>query len=354
MWWYECVISLKKVKGLVVRARFIILVLFSSLVLQGCAGLYSVVEFEILEPATVQFPERVNQLILLNRAPLSIDIWSEQNQVGMDARQLILLDTLICNNLNRGVLEVLRNSPIDRFQRPIWLSERRSDTSALEAKILTKKEVGDICDNIGGDAIISLEIYTVAVNQHIDYYNASSEVLNQYYQVSNNVTWNVYLYGSPRPFDTYTTVDTLYFPVISGGEYLSFQPGLEMLRELFYESGFKYGSYLVPVWNQTSRILYRGREDSLKMAVKYTDMGDWESAFSIWNNLSASVDSTLAAKAYHNMAVYYELEDKLDTASMMLDLSLGLDTLDPDRVYREELDVRLLNRKDIIKQVIIY
>ena len=38
----------------------------------------------------------------------------------------------------------------------------------------------------------------------------------------------------------------------------------------------------------------------------------------------------------------------------MLDLSLGLDTLDPDRFYREELDVRVLNRKDIEKQVISY
>ena len=88
--------------------------------------------------------------------------------------------------------------------------------------------------------------------------------------------------------------------------------------------------------------------------MKYTDQGDWESAFSIWNDLSTSADSTLAAKAYHNMAVYFELEDKLDSASVMLDISLGLNTLDPDRFYREELDVRLLNRKDIVKQVISY
>ncbi|RLD87604.1 MAG: hypothetical protein DRJ29_17965 [Bacteroidetes bacterium] len=57
------------------------------------------------------------------------------------------------------------------------------------------------------------------------------------------------------------------------------------------------------------------------------------------------------AKAYHNLAVYYELEDNLDSASIMLDLSLEHDTLDVDTVYREELDVRILNRKDIMKQV---
>ncbi len=160
--------------------------------------------------------------------------------------------------------------------------------------------------------------------------------------------------GSPRPYDIYTTVDTIFFPVIEDGEYLSHRSGAEMIRDLSYESGFKYGFYMVPVWNNASRVLYRGKEDSLKKAVKYTDQGDWESAFSIWNDLSTSADSTLAAKAYHNMAVYFELEDKLDSASVMLDISLGLDTLDPDRFYREELDVRLLNRKDIVKQVISY
>jgi hypothetical protein len=35
----------------------------------------------------------------------------------------------------------------------------------------------------------------------------------------------------------------------------------------------------------------------------------------------------------------------------MLDLSLEHDTLEVDTVYREELDVRILNRKDIMKQV---
>jgi len=51
------------------------------------------------------------------------------------------------------------------------------------------------------------------------------------------------------------------------------------------------------------------------------------------------------------MAVYFELEDKLDSASMMVDLSLEHDTLEPVSLYREELDIRLLNRKDILSQI---
>lgn len=319
---------------------------------QGCASKYSVVEFEILEPANVEFPDHVNRLLFLNRAPITMDIWADQNQIGMDIRQIVLLDTLIINNLFRGVLDVLRNSPAEKYRIPIWLSDRRTDTALLEDRILTKREVENICDTIGGDAIISLEFYSVGLEQHFDYYkDAPDEVLNHYFEAYNSLKWNIHLPGSPRPFDSYTTIDTLFFSLIIDGEILPFVPGVDMLRSLFFQSGQKYGSYLVPVWNHASRFLYRGRDDSLKLAVKHTDEGDWESAFSIWNNLITLEDSTLVAKAFHNMAVYYELEDNLDSASMMLDLSLEHATLESDTLYREELDVRILNRKDILKQV---
>ena len=337
---YNKVLSYQKVHFGRLKSLMRILVL--SLAIQGCASQYSVVEFEVLEPATVEFPDDVKQLIFLNRAPISLDIWADQNQIGMDARQLVLLDTLIVNNLFRGVLKDLRNSPADKYHTPIWLSDRRTDTSLLEDRMLTKREVNNICDTIGGDAIVSLEFYSVSLDQHFDYYTDSpNEVQNLYYEVANSLKWNIHLPGSPRPFDSYSMVDTLYFPQIVNGEAVTSIPGAEMLRDLFYESGLKYGSYL----------LFGGKEDSLKMAVKHTDEGDWEQAYSIWNHLITSDDSTLVAKAYHNMAVYYELEDNLDSASIMLDLSLEHDTLEVDTLYREELDVRILNRKDIMKQV---
>ena len=323
-----------------------------SFLLQGCASKYSLVEFEILEPATVEFPDHVNRLLFMNRAPITTDVWADQNQIGMDVEQIVLLDTLIINNLFKGVLDVLRNSPAEKYHIPIWLSDRRTDTTLLEDRILTRREVENICDTIGGDAIISLEFYSVGLEQYFDYYeDAPDEVQNNYFEVYNSLKWNIHLPGSPRPFDSYTTIDTLFFSVIIDGELLPYTPGVDMLRSLFYQSGQKYGSYLVPVWNHASRYLFRGSNDSLKLAVKHTDEGDWESAFSIWNNLTTLEDSTLVAKAYHNMAVYYELEDNLDSASMMLDLSLEHATLVSDTLYREELDVRILNRKDILNQV---
>jgi hypothetical protein len=80
----------------------------ASLVFHGCAGIYNVVEFEILEPASVSLPEYVQQLIILNRAPLSMNVLKEEDRKLLTYDQLIILDTLIVNNLQRGLLEVLR------------------------------------------------------------------------------------------------------------------------------------------------------------------------------------------------------------------------------------------------------
>ena len=334
------------------RVNLLLRLLLISLLLHGCAGAFRVVEFEILEPATLEFPIHVRQLVFLNRAPISLDIWAEQNQLGMDMKQLVLLDTLIVNNLLRGVLDVLRDSPAHKFHMPIWLNERRTDTALLDELVLTRREVDLLCDTMMCDAVISLEYYTVGLDQHFEYYRDDpDEVMTHYFEAYNALKWNIHLPGSPRPFDSYAMVDTLFFPFILNGEMQDYVPGADMLRQLFYSTGYKYGNYLVPVWNPASRILYSGRNDSLRLAIQHTDEGEWDKAYAIWNNMTGLDDSTLVAKAYHNMAVYLELEDNLDSASLMLDLALAHDTLEPDTSYREELDVRIENRENIRKQV---
>jgi hypothetical protein len=311
-----------------------------------------VVEFEVLEPATVSFPDQVNQLVIINRAPFTMDVFEEDDRKGMEQEHLLILDTLISNNTLRGLQTVLRQSPIERFHTPFYLSERRADTTALENLILTKPEVESICARYSADAIISLESYTLDIDDHSDYYRDDPTSLqNHYYIVSNSITWIIHLRYRPRPFDTYTMVDTMYFSDVLDGAFLPIPSSAAMIAELFSNSGSRYGRYLVPVWNQASRTLYKGRGDSLKLASKYTDQGDWEQAFDIWKGLTSSSDSFSVAKAYHNMAVYYELEDRLDSASYLVDLALGFDSLEVVKNYREELDIRLLNQKEVREQV---
>ena len=315
-------------------------------------GIYSVVEFEVLEPATVNFPDHVNQLLILNRAPFTFDVFNEEDREGMEAEHLTIIDTLITNTTFRGMQEVLRESPIDRFHTPLWVSERRTDTALLDDLILTKREVETICSTYKVNALISLEYYSMDINERIVHYSdAPSMVQHHYYEVSNNLKWNIHLPESPTPFDSYSTADTIYFTDIQDGESIPIPSAIEMVAELFRNSGRNYGRYLVPVWNSASRTLYKGKGDSLKLASKFTDNGDWIKAFSIWKDLSQSTDSTSVSKACHNMAVYYELEDNLDSASLMVDRALKYNNLELISNYRDELETRILNQKEVRDQV---
>jgi tetratricopeptide (TPR) repeat protein len=322
------------------------------LVFHGCAGIYSVVDFEILEPANVNFPDYVHRLIIMDRAPVTLDAFKEEDRGGITPDELYILDTIISYNLIRGVYEMFLQSPAERFSDPAIINERRTDTADMGDLILTKREVASLCQEYGGDAIISLEFYSLDINQtKIPDRPDEEELLTHYYTVSNEIHWNIYLPESPRPFDTYKTIDTIYFTDFLDGFFQPIPDVPGMIRELSLESGRKYGRYLVPVWTLASRQLFKGKGDSLKKASRYTDMGDWDSAFEIWNELIRSQDSTVVARAYHNMAIYYELEDKLESADLLVGMALKYDTLETIRNYKEELETRLLNRKEILEQV---
>ncbi len=329
-----------------------LLVLITLLCIHGCASIYCVVDFEVLEPATVGFPEQVGQLIIMNRAPISPYVFDQEYMQGMRKEHLLMLDTTISNNTFRGLLSVLQQSPIERFHIPFWLSERTSDTTSLDDLILTKREVAAICERYSADALICLEIYTMDIDEHqVSYSDAPQILQSHYYEISNRLQWNIYLPDSPKPFDTYTTVDTLFFTNLQDGNYLYIPSTLGMIQESFYKSGKKYGRYLVPVWTQTSRILYKGKGGLLRQASKLTSQGEWDQAYAIWDGLTTSTDSTLVSKAFNNMAIYYELEDQLDSANWLLNQALEYDTLEVVRDYKEELDTRVLNRTEVLKQV---
>jgi hypothetical protein len=281
-----------------------------------------------------------------------MDVLEEADRKLLNQNQLLILDTLITNNLERSLVEVLRQSPIERFHYPYYLSERRLDTTYMEDMILTRKEVDALCAEMRADAILSLESYSLDLNQFLKYFpDAPTIVMTRYYEVSNRLLWMVYLPGSPRPYDRYSMVDTLYFTEILNGEYRATFTAIDMISELFRNSGTKYGHYLVPVWVHASRQLYRGREDILKQASKQTDQGNWDSAYVLWESAIHGTDSTLTAKAFNNMAIYYELEDKLDSASYYISRALEFDSLEAVVSYHEELETRIENREELYRQV---
>lgn len=315
----------------------------------GCAGIYSTVNFEILEPATVNLPESVDHVTILNRTPLTINLFDKEDIEKLTPSQMFVLDTLINHSILRGLNVMIRDSDIEAYKTPLWLSSRRLDTFGLDIP-LTKREVNDLCKEYGSSAIISLEYYELDIGMKTeDFVNGQPQIL--YHEASCSVKWSIYLPGSPRPFNEYTTHDTLFFSYYFEGVLQELPSSAEMVRAVSYESGMSYGKYLVPTWSLVSRQLYKGREKALKETAAFTDEGYWDKAYNTWDSLLINPDSTLAAKAAHNMAIYHELEDDLTSALTYIQLAQSLDSTDLTESYIEDLKVRILNKKQVASQV---
>lgn len=82
-----------------------------------------------------------------------------------------------------------------------------------------------------------------------------------------------------------------------------------------------------------------------------TQDGNWDSSFALWSRLAISGNKTNRAKSLYNMSVYYELEDRLDSAAHLLDQAVLLN--DDPLIYSYYLDIhqRLDKKQSILKQV---
>ncbi len=115
--------------------------------------------------------------------------------------------------------------------------------------------------------------------------------------------------------------------------------------------GYSFGIRNVPVWNEISRIVYLGYEKELRLAAKHTNKGEWEKAKILWEQNLSSEDKKLAAKCAYNLAVYYELEDDIDTALQYAIQANEIWSRPVIVFYIQELEIRLQNKGDLARQM---
>jgi hypothetical protein len=281
----------------------------------------------------------------MNRLPPTHNFVDSTVLPKLSKPQLSSLDTLISHNVLRGLNHKLRQSPIWTFGFPIWYTERQSDLLASSNDKLTKREVNDLCRAHGTDAVVSLESCLLLASP--DGYTYFQDKLTPILRARLNTGWTIYLPGNPRPYFEYHTTDTLYYALRGTDRLVS-----EMIRKVSYQSGSKFGRVLTPVWAKEERNLYARGSRDLRKGSQYTAEGDWEKAYDRWLVQSASKRDKNRAKALYNLAVYYELEDNLDSAWHCITKSVSSDSLDLIVSYKKELDTRLKNKQTIGNQVI--
>lgn len=92
-------------------------------------------------------------------------MFDSTESVKFSTQQLFLLDTLVSNNVFRGLFDALRESPLESFRWPVWSTERQPDFMVNNDVILTKKEVADICEKYKKELDARLEHRSKIIEQ---------------------------------------------------------------------------------------------------------------------------------------------------------------------------------------------
>lgn len=331
------------------RSFLLSLAAFSILFLSGCATSKSFVTFEILEPADITYPQEVRKIAFVNRAPISKYSFAEKNRRELKGKTLEVIDTMICNNFEKGFLDGRANSGLDYLEDIEVLESRRRDTTG-KSTLMSVKFRENLFKYYNLDALVVLEFYEIMVDQSAPYYDYYSAQYVQELMVGARTLWRVYGEGLEKPLDEYLLHDTLYYQNKIGDESSSYFTPSRSVADACYSFGYEYGLRHIPSWHTVSRVIYRGGDKLLTEAADHTDVGDWAAAIKLWKELLDSDNPKLIAKAYNNLAVYYEIEDNLEKAAE--NIAMAEKYWDTERItaYKSEIDKRLIYKEDILKQ----
>lgn len=312
----------------------------------------SEITIEILEPAEITIPPHIQTVSFANRSYTPWLVIDPSDTAKRPVKDLFVIDTIINHKLFLGLVDALNASPLFDLDEPPVSQLRRSDGVRFPEP-LTAEQAGIICDTSTTDCLISMEGYSITDTLifNILYFEKIYQVI---FMLAGRIQWRIYdgLYGTT--FDDLIITDTIDWSVEGDAwdECLNELPeAIDTYREYGYQVGYKYGKRLSPEWYEARRFYYRTGDREMIKAAKFADKGQWEEALKLWKSISESGKDITAAKASFNIALYYEMEDRLIPAIDWVTKSYNQNNDDYTKQYLEILEQRKLNKLKLQQQM---
>ena len=307
------------------------IILIISLLLVGCAPMAEI-SIHVIEPAKITLPPYVNQVAFLNHS--YIPKYQPDDTSGLNQREIYILDTVINNQVFRGLQDGLNESPLFDLDSIHIIQLRRYDTVNF-LKPLTWDQIHAVKQSEQAEAIISLEYYRIQDTIIMDTYQM--DFMGNRRMITHTV-WRIYDLSIDSIFDEYMLMDTVDWYVFGYDSYSILEKIPEFinsLRNASYNAGLKYGQRISPSWFEVPRFYYISGGEAMREAGKLAATRDWNGAAEIWKKLAYQEDERIAAKACFNMALVCEMEDLLIPS---LDWAIKSYFIKQDPVTKEYID----------------
>ena len=275
----------------------------------------STINIQVLEPAEEPVTPEYSNFIILNRT------------ISAENRMTFEEDTLISNRLreltNKTTTEIifalagiLNESPGTDFIDTTRLLEINREHPDMIPEPLDYDFVMYLCDSLDANAVISLELANIKINDTVAIVGAGGRnfVADRYYTLDINVNiavlWRIYENSEGRMAEEHHWFDTLRWQYSSYDreELHYYSPSLEViLMETAYFAAIEYARRISPYWLAQERQFFAGGNRNLRLASNFMKNNQYDHAESIYLGLLDSRNRNIIAAAAYNLAYIYEM-----------------------------------------------
>lgn len=289
---------------------------------------------EVLKPAEINFPSNIRSVTLVDNTlpqPLNsgnVLVRKEWNyrSVKTESKSVdsVKVDSLGFAVVYNAANTLLQNGFLDTVV--VWKQNMANPRKSWTSQVLSPLEIKSILDSTGTDAVFSLDVYAyenifTSTNYPTDEY--SFDITSSF-----NMLWRFYD-ASANLLTSKVFVDTLYFdPEMYGVfEYSRVRFfSKAVIGDLAWEAGNYSALKMFPWWKKVSRVYFTNGSSNLKLAARFYEKGDYESAFSLWDTDFKQLTKKTKARAAFNLALYYELKGELSQALYYLNAAMEIYT----------------------------
>ena len=342
-------------------SAFLLLVIFSA------CRTTSYIHIEVLQPATFQSPANIQSLAVINRSLITQPDSIPGDSLFQVENSPEYLYNLASTQAVKSLAGLLNEPPAKFRVSGEHVLEIPPIDSILVKRIFHPKDLQDLNHSLQVDGMISLDYISI---DDVVYPKSDLILMEGIYQtyffavIERRITglWRFYDMQNHNLLDNFLLKDTLLFP--SPNSVWVVQNALSAMlsdtlfiqstyEETGYQMGAAYARLIAPAFFPVSRTYFTGNSRRSKRGGRYLAENDFQKAEQIFRNYTQHQNNKKAAKAFHNLALIYEIRGDFNSAIQAVERAGELFNSPVIKAYHQTLLKRAEQKKIIDTQLLL-
>jgi|GEM_PF-3460891 len=323
----------------------------AALILQGCGTAYYYAEF--IHPSKTYIPAKIYHVGIVDKATIA----STKAAVftsGIPFESVSGLPQIVAHktieDLKKKLIEIGRYNPLTITWPPDSVVNKPFSQPAMHPTT-----IDSLCRSYGIDGLIVLEAVELSINTRgsVDVGTTTDPAgmpvrvpeFTSQSQVTYTLLWRFYDNLHSAAADSFQETYQLSFTKVAytQEEAMNTDPKEMNLSDVANLAALDYFQRISPYWKEDFRIYYQTGSPAFYRIGQNLDYdGNWEVAATEWEKFTDNAESSLAYKAYYNLAVAGEMMGNPRKAKMFLEQALEIKDTRQAKNYMAQLKKQIL------------